>query len=164
MRRAENEFSRKPTNVRWFILALMTLASFISYILRTNVSVVGETMMQEIGFSEIELGMVFSAFAWGYALFQFPGGIFGDIAGSRKALAMAAILWAILTILTGMIPGRSYASVTVILATLIVLRFLVGLTHAPLFPVVGRTIADWFPVSGWGFPNGLTSAGLNIGA
>lgn len=120
--------------------------------------------MQEVGFSEIELGLILSAFAWGYAAFQFPGGIFGDIAGSRKALAVCAILWGVLTVLTGLVPGRQFASVSSILVILIVLRFLVGVAHAPLFPVVGRVIADWFPISGWGFPNGLTTTGLTLGA
>jgi MFS transporter, ACS family, glucarate transporter len=51
-----------------------------------------------------------------------------------------------------------------ILTTLIVIRFLVGGTHAPLFPVIGGTIGNWFPVSGWALPNGLTSGALNLGA
>jgi ACS family glucarate transporter-like MFS transporter len=154
----------KPSNVRWIILALMAAASFVAYVLRTNLSVVGVTIMKEVGFTEIEFGMVLAAFAWGYGIFQFPGGIFGDMTGARKMLAMVCVSWGILTVLTGIIPGRSHASVTFILVTLIVLRFLVGATQAPLFPVVGRAIADWFPISGWAFPNGLTSTGYTLGA
>ena len=153
------------THVRWVILALLFMASFVAYVLRTNMSIAGESMMADLGLSKIQLGMVLSAFAWGYAIFQFPGGIFGDKVGSRRALTIIAVLWGILTLATGLVPGATLASTTVILTTLIGLRFLMGVVQAPLFPVAcGRTIGNWFPVSGWAFPNGLTSTGLTLGA
>ncbi|HSE41058.1 MAG TPA: MFS transporter, partial [Acidobacteriota bacterium] len=153
----------KITNVRWKIVGLICVASFIAYILRTNLSIVGETMMRELRLTEIQLGYVLSAFAWGYALFQFPGGIFGDVVGSRKAITLMAASWGVLTILTGLVP-TSVVSIGILLAVLIVVRFLVGASQAPFFPVVGGVIANWFPVSGWGFPNGLTSTAATLGA
>jgi len=153
------------SHVRWVILALLFVASFVAYVLRTNMSIAGENIMADLGLSKIQLGMVFSAFAWGYAIFQFPGGIFGDIVGGRRALTAIAVLWGILTLVTGLVPGTTLASTTFILTTLIGLRFLVGVVQAPLFPVAcGGTIERWFPVSGWAFPNGLTSTGLTLGA
>jgi len=154
----------KSSNIRWNILVLMALASAVAYILRTNMSIVGETMMKGLGFSEIQLGMIFASFAWGYAVFQFPGGILGEALGSRKAMTLIALLWGVLTLLNGLIPGRPFASVPTIVGILIVLRFFVGVVQAPLFPIVGRVISDWFPVSGWAFPNGLTNTGLTLGA
>ena len=155
----------RSTQVRWVILALLFMASFVAYVLRTNMSIAGEKMMDDLGLSKIQLGMVLSAFAWGYAIFQFPGGIFGNIVGCRRALTIIAVFWGILTLATGLVPGTTLASTIFILATLIVLRFLMGVVQAPLFPVAcGGTIGSWFPVSGWAFPNGLTSTGLTLGA
>jgi ACS family glucarate transporter-like MFS transporter len=109
--------------------------------------------------------MVFSAFAAGYAIFQFPGGIFGDRFGPRFAITAIAIAWAILTIATAIIPGPDVWSVGSIVVTLIIIRFLVGMVHAPFFPVtIGGTVASWFPVRQWGLANGLTSTGLTLGA
>ena len=162
---AANHSDHQRTNVRWKILALLFMASFVAYILRTNMSIAGESMMADLGLSKIQLGMVFSAFAWGYAIFQFPGGIFGSIVGSRRALTIIAVLWGILTLATGLVPGTTLASTAFILTTLIGLRFLMGVVQAPLFPVAcGGAIGNWFPVSGWAFPNGLTSTGLALGA
>jgi ACS family glucarate transporter-like MFS transporter len=156
---------RRSTQVRWVILALLFIASFVAYVLRINMSIAGENMMADLGLSKIQLGMVLSAFAWGYAIFQFPGGIFGNIVGCRRALTIIAVLWGILTLATGLVPGTALASTIFILATLIVLRFLMGVAQAPLFPVAcGGAIGCWFPVSGWAFPNGLTSTGLTLGA
>lgn len=157
--------NHQRTYVQWVILALLFGASFVAYVLRTNMSIAGEKMMADLGLSKIQLGMVLSAFAWGYAIFQFPGGIFGDRLGSRRALTIIAVLWGILTLLTGLVPGTTFASTTVILIILVGLRFLMGVVQAPLFPVTcGGAIGCWFPVSGWAFPNGLTSTGLTLGA
>ena len=153
------------THVRWVILALLFMMSFVAYVLRINMSIAGENMMADLGVSKIQLGMVLSAFVWGYAIFQFPGGVIGGIMGSRRTLTLIAVCWGILTLATGLVPGTAIASTTVILATLIALRFLIGVAQAPLFPVFGGgTIEAWFPVSGWAFPSGLTSTGLTLGA
>jgi ACS family glucarate transporter-like MFS transporter len=147
------------------ILALLFVVSFVAYVLRTNMSIAGEKMMADLGLSKIQLGLVLAAFAWGYAIFQFPGGIFGDKVGSRRALTIIAVLWGILTLIMGFIPGVTLASTAIIMTTLIGLRFLMGVVQAPLFPVAGGgTIRNWFPVSAWAFPNGLTSTGLTLGA
>ncbi|MEE4350185.1 MAG: MFS transporter [Pacificimonas sp.] len=151
--------------MRWVILALVLLASAISYMLRTNVSVLSESMSTDLALSEVQLGLIFSAFAAGYALFQFPGGLFGDRFGSRHALAIIAIGWAVLTFASGLVPGPATWSVGAIVTMLVVTRFLVGVTHAPIFPIAsGRVIALWFPVGKWGLPNGLISTGVTLGA
>ena len=155
--------SDRNTRFRWLVLALIILASFISYVLRTNLSIAAPTMMVDLGLTDVQLGMVFSAFAAGYAIFQFPAGVFGGRMGSRAAVTITAALWGVLTIATGLVPGSDQASIGVILVSLIALRFLVGVAHAPIFPVTGGTTADWFPVGHWGLPLGLSSTGLQVG-
>ncbi len=153
------------TGFRWVILAVVISASFIAYTLRTNFSIVSETMIEDLGMNAYQLGLVFSAFAAGYAIFQFPGGIVGDRFGPRRTITGIAIGWAILTAVTALIPGTDVLSVGAIVAALIVTRFLMGMVQAPLFPVtIGGTIERWFPMSQWGLPNGLVSTGLTLGA
>ena len=50
---------------RWVVLGVIILASFVAYTLRTNVSIVAETMMTDLGMNEYQLGLVFSSFAAG---------------------------------------------------------------------------------------------------
>jgi ACS family glucarate transporter-like MFS transporter len=151
--------------IRWIVLAILVLGSAIAYVLRTNFNVVSETAMHDLGMNEYQLGMVFSAFAAGYAIFQFPGGIFGDKYGPRFTITLIAVAWAVLTLVTAAIPGNGVLSVATIVVALIVTRFLVGAFHAPFFPVtIGGTIASWFPLRQWGLSNGLTSTGLTLGA
>lgn len=155
----------RDSGIRWRIMLLIVVASFTAYLLRSNMSIVGENMIAELGLTEQQLGMVFSAFAAGYALFQLPGGFLGDRFGARRVLAISAVCWAALTFLTGMVPGTASLTTGFVLAVLVVLRFLVGATQAPLYPVTGcGVVSNWFPVGGWGLPSGLSSTGLTLGA
>ncbi len=153
----------RPTFVRWRILALLAVVSFVSYLLRGNLSIAAPSMMADLGLTEIQWGWVMAAFPLGYALFQFPGGVWGGRVGPRKALALIAVAWGVLIAVTSVVPGADMASTPTILAALITVQFLVGVAHAPVFPVVAASIERWFPVGRWAFPNGLTSSGLTIG-
>jgi ACS family glucarate transporter-like MFS transporter len=155
----------RTSKVRWHIIALLTLASFVAYLLRSNMSVVGPGLMTGLGLSQIQLGFILAAFAWGYALFQFPGGLLGERLGGRKGLALMAVLWGVINMLVGLVPGAGKVSPLVLIGLLCGLRFLMGVVQAPLFPLTtGETIARWFPPSGWAFPNALTNAGLTLGS
>ena len=150
---------------RWVVLAVIILASFVAYTLRTNVNIVGETMMRDLGMNEYQLGLVFSSFAVGYALFQFPGGLIGNRFGPRRTITAIAIIWTVLTVVTALIPGGDVWPVGYTVAALVLARFLVGASNGPFFPAtIGGTIERWFPASQWGLPNGLSSAGLTLGA
>ena len=155
--------NQRPTNIRWRIFLVLALASFVSYVLRSNVSIAAPTMIKELGLTEIQWGWVLAAFTSGYAIFQFPGGIFGDKAGARKALTIIAVLWSVFMILTVFIPGPDVASAGVVIGSLMAVRFLVGVTHAPIFPVLNTAINRWFPVGGYALPLGLSSTALTLG-
>jgi ACS family glucarate transporter-like MFS transporter len=151
--------------MRWAVLGVIIVASFFMYVLRTNINIVGEAMIRDLGMSAEQLGIVFSAFAAGYAIFQFPGGIVGNRFGPRLTITAMAVAWASLTVITASVPGADRWSLASIVATLALARFLVGVTNAPFFPVaLGGTVERWFPAHQWGLPNGLSSTGLTLGA
>ena len=155
--------NNKPTSVRWRILAILVFASFVSYTLRYNMSSAAPVMMADLGLSEMQWGWVMAAFIAGYALFQLPGGMLGDRLGPRRLLASIAIIWAVLNALTALVPGADMASTAVVLTSLMLIRFLVGLAHAPIYPGTNPAVINWFPVGSWALPNGLSSTGLNLG-
>jgi ACS family glucarate transporter-like MFS transporter len=152
-----------PSVIRWKILAVLALASFVSYVLRTNLSFAAPEMMGDLGLDEVQWGWVLAAFTAGYALFQFPGGILGDRFGPRRVLTIIAVMWTVLTLVTILVPGPATASAVVVIALLCAIRFLVGALHAPIFPVVNASIVRWFPIGGWGLPSGLSSTALTLG-
>jgi ACS family glucarate transporter-like MFS transporter len=158
-----NSSAARPSSVRWRILVILVMMSFISYFLRTNLSFAGPQMMGDLGLTEIQWGYVLAAFTAGYTVLQFPGGLLGDRFGPRRVLAAIAVLWAVMTVATSLVPGQDASSVAVILGALVVVRFLVGATHAPIFPVVNASVVRWFPPGNWALPLGLTSTGLTLG-
>ncbi len=131
--------------VRWRVFTVIALGSFVSYILRSNVSLAAPAMKADLGLSDGEWGLVLSAFIAGYALFQFPGGLAGDRFGPRKALTIIAILWALLTVVTAVVPGPAVAGTGLTLTLLILARFLVGAAHAPIFPVQNSAFCPLVP-------------------
>jgi MFS transporter, ACS family, glucarate transporter len=151
------------THIRWRIVALLVAASFVAYLLRTTMSVAGERIMGDLGVSTVQLGLVLAAFAWGYALFQFPGGVWGERIGARRALTWMAVAWGVLNLLVGVLPEGAPAAV--LLVGLVLLRFLMGAAQAGLYPVTGGDVVyRWFPYASWAVPNALMNVGLTFGA
>jgi len=119
--------------------------------------------MSDLDLSEIQFGRVLAAFTFGYAIFQFPAGLIIDRFGARRTLAVIMMTWGVLTVATG-VAGNIFAEQTShTLFALIAVRFLVGVFHAPIYPLTGSVVERWFPIGSWALPNGLASAGLTIG-
>lgn len=155
--------SLRAVPVRFRILAVLFALSFVNYLLRNSFSVAIPSIREEFAFTNTEIGWILWSFNLTYALFQIPGGIFGESVGHRRALAMLAVSWGVLTFFTGFAPSLMAASATGAMVALIVVRFLMGIANAPIFPITTGTIAHWFPTGSWALPNALTSAGLTLG-
>ena len=155
--------SLRAIPVRYRILAVLFVLSFVNYLLRNNLSVAVPSIRQEFGFTNAELGWILGSFNFAYALFQIPGGIFGEVYGPRRALAIIAVSWGVLTFLTGFAPALMAASTTGAMVSLIVVRFLLGVSNAPIFPVMAVNFASWFPVGRWAFPNAVSTVGVALG-
>lgn len=148
--------------VRYRILALFFMLGFVNYLLRNNLSIAIPTIHQEYGFTNTELGWILGSFSLTYTLFQIPGGIWGDRIGARRALAIIAVAWGVLTFLTGFAPGIAAASAGGAMAALIAVRLLLGVANAPIFPAQSKAIANWFPVDSWAFPNAVGNVALAL--
>ncbi|MDR3564131.1 MAG: MFS transporter [Negativicutes bacterium] len=145
----------KPTRVRHLVLFVVCLAYFITYLDRINIAAAAPLMMKEFNFSRAELGAVFSAFTWAYALFQIPAGWLGDKYGARKILALSVIAWSVMTGVTACAWS---------LVSLLVIRFIFGIGEAGAFPSATRAFSFWMPSTERGFSQGITHAFARIGA
>jgi MFS transporter, ACS family, glucarate transporter len=149
--------------VRWRLLSVLFVVSFVNYLLRNALSVAAPGIRAEYGFTSAELGWILGAFNISYTILQIPGGIFGEKLGPRRALGSIAVTWGLLTALTGFAPALMAASATGALVSLVAVRLLVGAANAPIFPVTTGLIEGWFPPGRWALPNSVTSSGLALG-
>src|SRR5437660_12570192 len=84
--------SAKPGYVRWFLIFCLFILSAVAFVDRVNISIAGSSIASAYQLSNVQLGSVFSALLWGYALFQTLGGRFADRIGPRRVLA-AGVIW-----------------------------------------------------------------------
>jgi ACS family glucarate transporter-like MFS transporter len=153
-----------PSHVRWRILLLLLLISIITYIDRVNISVTARQMMPALGLTDLQMGQIFSAFVFGYALFQIPGGWLGDRWGPRRVLTFAVIWWSIFTALTAVAPTLPLANMIGIMGSLMVVRFLIGIGEAAALPNFNRAVANWHPPHERGLGIGITIGGIGVGS
>src|SRR3984957_21278257 len=83
------------------VLALLCLIYLIFFVNRVNISTAAPLMKTDLNLSNTQLGLVFSAFAIPYALFQLIGGWIGDKFGPRLTLSVCCAAVGMSTILTG---------------------------------------------------------------
>ena len=151
---------RRPTRIRWLLLAWIFVMSAVTYLDRVNIAISGGRLAQEYGLSDVELGSIFSAFIFGYALFQIPGGWLADRFGARRVLTAGALWWGVFTALTASVPARLGAALIVFWAV----RFTLGAGEAVVYPSSNRFVANWIPTGERGIANGVIFAGVGAGA
>ena len=156
--------AQTPTRTRWRILGLLLLISIITYIDRVNISVTARQMMPALGLTDIQMGQIFSAFVFGYALFQIPGGWLGDRWGARRILTFAVIWWSIFTALTALAPTLPLVNLVGIMGSLMIVRFLIGVGESAALPNFNRAVANWHPPNERGLGIGITIGGIGIGS
>ena len=131
------------------------LLSLITYIDRAAISSAKGAIAEDLSLSDQSMGVVFSAFALGYALAQVPSGWFADRCGPRLALTVVVSAWSLLTAWTGAVRG---------LASLLAIRFVFGVAEAGAFPGAARAFFNWLPAGQRGRANGIIFSGARLGA
>jgi len=130
------------TRTRWVILAMLFAITTINYADRATISIAAPAIRKELGLDAVQMGFVFSAFAWSYVLAQLPGGWLLDRFGSRITYFVSIFLWSTFTMLTG---AAGFLAGGAAVAMLFTLRLLVGAAEAPSFPANSRIASSWFP-------------------
>jgi sugar phosphate permease len=136
------------------VLFLLSLMYMLFYIDRVNISTAAPLIKADLGLSNTELGLAFSAFAYPYAIFQLIGGWLGDKFGPRATLGVSGFVVCTATALTGAVGG---------LASLFAVRLVLGFGEGSTFPTATRAMSAWMPAESWGFAQGVTHSASRIG-
>ena len=136
-------------------LVLLVVMHFILFIDRVNLAAAAETMKQDLGLSNIALGLAFSAFNYAYAPFQLVGGWFADRFGARRTLTVCGLTWSLTTIATAAVTG---------LASLFAVRLVLGMGEGATLPAATRALSKWTSLAARGKAVGITHAAGRLGA
>jgi MFS family permease len=126
---------------------------FVTYIDRVNISTAANFIKSDFSFTNTQLGFVFSAFAYPYAILQFFGGTIADKFGARRTLLVCALIWGTATILSGFSTG---------LVSLFLCRVVVGVGEGASFSAATRAFQVWMPHRR-GFAQGITHSSARLG-
>lgn len=142
-------------NYRFVIAFLLFIGGIINYMDRAALGVAAPFVKKDLGLSPSSLGLIFSTFFVGYALFAFVGGQLADRYGPRTVYTWAAGFWSVLCGLTGAVTG---------FGQLFVVRALFGFAEGPMNSTTNRTITNWFPREETSRTIGFTFSGQTVGS
>ena len=118
------------------LMPMLVVLYFVAFLDRTNVGFAEAALSMDRGVSDGAFALGAGIFFIGYAIFEIPSNLLLKKFGARFWLARIAITWGIV--------AAAFAFTTDD-TMFILLRFLLGVTEAGLFPGIIMFLAEWFP-------------------
>lgn len=146
-----NRFRR----VRWTIFSLLVASYVMVYFHRMAPGVVSADLMQAFGTSGAALGSLAAMYYYIYTAMQVPSGVLADTLGPRLSVTIGALVAGGGSLLFGLAPDFTTASVG---------RFLVGLGVSVVFVGLMKWNTVWFSDRRYGLISGLTLLLGNMGS
>jgi MFS transporter, ACS family, aldohexuronate transporter len=126
----------------------------INYMDRSALSVAAPLVMKDLRLDAAQLGIVFSSFFAGYALFTLIGGYAADLFGPKRVFALSMSTWSVFCGLTAAAVGFS---------SLLIVRILFGCGEGPFGAAANKMVSNWFPPRQIATAIGIANAGTPIG-
>lgn len=136
------------------LLFLLVAAVGINYIDRGSLSVAKPDLAKEFDLDDTEMGFLFSAFFWSYALFQIAAGWLVDRYDVKWVYAIGFLVWSLATAAMGILSG---------FWIFFALRLVLGLGESVAYPATSRLLAANYEEDRRGFANALIDAGTKVG-
>ena len=144
----------KTGKYRYVVAGLLFTAGAINYMDRAALGIVAPIVSKTLELSPSQLGVIFSSFFVGYAIFSFLGGYFADKWGTRRVFTWAMGIWSLFCGLTAAATG---------FVSLLLTRVFFGIGEGPMSSNTNRTISNWFPRHETATMIGFTFSGQTLG-
>ncbi|WP_043760042.1 MFS transporter [Methylobacterium oryzae] len=151
-----DETTRVYRKVTWRLVPFLFACYVAAYLDRVNVGFAKLQMLSDLQFSETVYGLGAGIFFLGYFLFEVPSNMILHKVGARIWIARVMLSWAVISAAMMFVTSPTW---------FYVLRFLLGLAEAGLFPGVILYLTYWYPSERRGgiiamFMTGIPIAGL----
>ncbi|HEX9107889.1 MAG TPA: MFS transporter, partial [Longimicrobiales bacterium] len=104
---------------------------------RTNIGFAFAGMGHELGITRTQQGLAGGIFFIGYLLLQIPGGHLAEHWSARKFVGIMILVWGALATASGFVHSFTQ---------LVIVRFLLGIAEAGIWPAILVLISHWFPL------------------
>jgi MFS transporter, ACS family, aldohexuronate transporter len=141
--------------LRWYILALIFLATCINYVDRSSVGLLFTQFGPHLGISREQYGWVGAVLLLAYTISQSISGRFFDRFGSRAGFAVSISIWCLAAMMHSAIVGAGSFAVA---------SFFLGFGEAGNWPGAAKVVAEWFPQSERAIGMAIFNGGASMGA
>jgi ACS family hexuronate transporter-like MFS transporter len=149
----------KVKGLRWWIIALIGLATVINYIDRSAINILWPYIYKDFGIADGDnksaLALITTFFMIAYALGQTFTGKLMDAVGTRIGMTISIVGWSISIALHSV--ARSLMSFNIF-------RFMLGFSEAGNWPGATKNNAEWFPPRERAIAQGIFGAGASLGS
>jgi ACS family D-galactonate transporter-like MFS transporter len=141
---------------RWVIVGLLSIGAIIAFCSRTNISaaLAYKPFVEHFHLSNVDRGVLNSAFFWSYMILQIPTGWIVDRYGVKIPYAISFVVWCLASAATGL--TRSVGELTS-------LRVITGAGEAIVTPASFRWMRQHFSEEQSGLAVGVYMLGTKIG-
>lgn len=154
VRAGELNVSRISSATTTLVLILLVVSVAINYLDRGVLSVSAPILQRELTLSPTEMGLLFSAFFWSYAVFQLVAGWLVDRYEVKHILSAGFLVWCLATASVGWITGFGW---------LLASRVILGIGESVAYPAYSHILARDFAEGRRGLANALVDAGSKLG-
>jgi len=124
--------------VIWRIVPILTLSYFLAYLDRINIGFAALDMNKSLGLSSTVYGWAAGIFFIAYIIFEIPSNLIMERVGARLWIARIMITWGLIAAATAFVVGP---------ASLVAMRFLLGVAEAGFFPGALLYLTYWCPAA-----------------
>ncbi|PWH82159.1 MFS transporter [Algibacter marinivivus] len=144
----------KIKGLRWWIIGLIFIATVINYIDRTAFALLWPQMGEDLGMDNSDYALMLNIFMITYAASKFLSGRLYDKIGTRIGFTLSILVWSL---------AAAFHAVAKGIVSLSLVRGLLGLGEAGLWPGTVKNNGEWFPVKQRALAQGIFNSGASIG-
>src|SRR5262252_3743679 len=133
-RRHGQRLPMSKSRYKWWVVFMLWFVCFFNYADRQAISSVFPLLKQEFGFSDVQLSLVGSAFAWVYAAGAPLAGLIADRFARNRLIVIACVVWSFFTLSTAWCGS---------IGSLVSVRALTGLGETFYFPAAMALVSDY---------------------
>jgi ACS family hexuronate transporter-like MFS transporter len=142
-------------NLRWYVAGMLSLATTLNYLDRQTLSVLAQTIKQDLRLTDVQYSHITTAFLISYTVMYAVSGRLIDLMGTARGFTVFVSGWSVANMLHALARTALQFSV---------FRFLLGATEPANFPAGVKAVSEWFPMKERALAVGIFNSGTALGA